>query len=261
MNFNFSDSFLIKRVQNKEGTFGYLANHKDLDDDSIIKIIKCMESEKEDIINFFLANPFIKDSGQPIDDFRVDDRLMGYVERYYRDALTFNDAINSNKFSYKERLNASIQVSKQLREIHKHDLLFNDICLQNQLIDKNSGHLIDFDAVTTKDINSFETHYVLKSRGKELDNDSNMDKLKQAITNLSLIYQIDIEEIILYTTRDVNNIIGLFKDNRDIFNLLNSYLDIYQDTPYFDILEKNLADEEKTIFEAGKVRQKINRII
>ena len=59
-----------------------------------------------------------------------------------------------------------------------------------------------------------ESHYELTLNGRMLSPSYNTDKLKQALTNLSLIYKINFEEVINDRTNDVNSLFSLFKDNR-----------------------------------------------
>lgn len=88
----------------------------------------------------------------------------------------------------------------------------------------------------------------------------NTDKLKQALTNLSLIYKINFEEVINDRTNDINSLFSLFKDNKEIFNLLYSYLSCDSSKPYFDVLKDSLEDEEKIIFESAKIYRKTNNL-
>lgn len=89
----------------------------------------------------------------------------------------------------------------------------------------------------------------------------NTDKLKQALTNLSLIYKINFEEVINERTNDVNSLFSLFKDNKEVFNLLYSYLSCDNSKPYFDVLKDSLEDEEKIIFESAKIYRKTNNLV
>ena len=51
------------------------------------------------------------------------------------------------------------------------------------------------------------------------------------------------------------------KDNKEIFNLLYSYLSSDSSKPYFDILKDNLKDEEKVMFESAKIYRKTNNLV
>ena len=90
------------------------------------------------------------------------------------------------------------------------------------MIDKDGGHLIDFDSATKRSPKKTESHYELTLNGKMLRPNYNTDKLKQALTNLSIIYGINFEKVIKDRTTDVNSLFSLFKDNKKIFNLLYS---------------------------------------
>ena len=87
------------------------------------------------------------------------------------------------------------------------------------------------------------------------------DKLKQALTNLALIYKINFEEVINDRTNDINSLFSLFKDNKEVFNLLYSYLSCDNSKPYFDVLKDSLEDEEKIIFESDKIYRKTNNLV
>ena len=89
----------------------------------------------------------------------------------------------------------------------------------------------------------------------------NTDKIKQALTNLSIIYGINFEEVIKDRSTDVNSLFSLFKDNKEIFNLLYSYLSCDSSKPYFDVLKDTLEDKEKVMFERDKIYRKTNNLV
>ena len=62
-------------------------------------------------------------------------------------------------FTHKERLKATLDCTNQLKELHNKGYLLNDIALTNQLIDKDGGHLIDFDSATKISPKKTESHY------------------------------------------------------------------------------------------------------
>ena len=51
------------------------------------------------------------------------------------------------------------------------------------------------------------------------------------------------------------------EDNKEIFNLLYSYLSCDSSKPYFDVLKDSLEDEEKIIFESAKIYRKTNNLV
>lgn len=203
----------------------------------------------------------IQGSGYPLEEYRVDNKLQGFIMYHYPHAYTFDYVINRNMFTHRERLKASIDCARQLKELHNKGYLLNDIALTNQLIDKDGGHLIDFDAASKGIPTKIENHYELTLNRRILCPSYNNDKIKQALTNLSLIYKINFEEVINDRTTDVNSLFSLFKDNNEIFNLLSNYLSNDSSTPYFDVLEDILNDEEKVIFESDKIYRKTNNLV
>ena len=164
-------------------------------------------------------------------------------------------------FTHEERLKAAIDCTIQLKQFHDKGYLLNDIALSNQLIDKQGGHLIDFDAASKSSSKKTESHYNLTLNGRKLNPSYNTDKIRQALTNLSLIYKINFEEVIKDRTNDVNSLFSLFKDNKEIFNLLYSYLSCNSSKPYFDVLKDTLEDKEKVMFESAKIYRKTNNLV
>ena len=63
-------------------------------------------------------------------------------------------------------------------------------------------------------VKKIESHYNLTLNGRKLNPSYNTDKIRQALTNLSLIYKINFEEIIKDRTDDVNSLFSLFKDTK-----------------------------------------------
>lgn len=84
-----------------------------------------------------------------------------------------------------------------------------------------------------------------------------MDIIRQCLA----YYKINFEEVIKDRTNDVNSLFSLFKDNKEIFNLLYSYLSYNSSKPYFDVLKDTLEDEEKVMFESAKIYRKTNNLV
>lgn len=261
MNISFRESCFIKKLPNMEGAFGYLATHKTLPNGLVIKVINNLNLEKESTIEELLKSKAIKNSGYPLEEYREDGKLQGFIMPFFNKAYTFDYVINREMFTHEERLKAAIDCTIQLKQFHKKGYFLNDIALSNQLIDKKGGHLIDFDAASKSNSKKTESHYNLTLNGRKLNPSYNTDKIRQALTNLSLIYKINFEEIINDKTTDVNSLFSLFKDNKEIFNLLYSYLSSDSSKPYFDILKDNLKDEEKVMFESAKIYRKTNNLV
>ena len=261
MNISFRESCFIKKLPNMEGSFGYLATHKTLPNGTVIKVINNLTKEKESTIRELIGEKKIQGSGYPIDEYRVDNKIQGFIMPYYSHSHTFDYIVNRDMFTHKERLKATLDCTRQLKELHNKGFFLNDIALSNSLIDKDGGHLIDFDSATKRSPKKTESHYELTLNGKILRPSYNTDKLKQALTNLSIIYGINFEEVIKDRTTDVNGLFSLFKDNKEIFNLLYSYLSCDSSKPYFDVLIDTLEDEEKVMFESAKIYRKTNSLV
>ena len=247
MNLNYVNSLKIKKIPNMNGSFGFLATHKSLVKGQVIKVLNTSYREKREIIKKLLKESCIEGSGYPLDEYLVNDK--------------FKNAINNEIFTYQERLKASLNCTDQLKQIHQRHFIFNDVSLSNQLIDKKGGHLVDLDAITPLNAKKIETHYNITLNGILLNPSYNLDKIEQALTNLSLIYQIDFEEVMSNRTNDVKSLFSLFKDNKDIYNLLYSYLSCDNTKPYFDILSKTLEDEERVNHQKNKIYKKIQKLV
>ena len=261
MNISFREACFIKKLPNMEGSFGYLATHKTLPNGTVIKVINNLTKEKESTIRELLGEKKIEGSGYPIDEYSVDNKLQGFIMPYYSHSHTFDYIVNRDMFTHKERLKTSIDCTRQLKELHNKGFFLNDIALSNSLIDKDGGHLIDFDSATKRSPRKTESHYELTLNGRILSTSYNTDKLKQALTNLSIIYGINFEKVIKDRTTDVNSLFSLFKDNKKIFNLLYSYLSCDSSKPYFDVLIDTLEDKEKIMYESDKIYRKTNNLV
>ena len=261
MNISFRESCFIKKLPNMEGAFGYLATHKTLTDGTVIKVINNLTKEKESTIRELIGDKKIEGSGYPIDEYKVDNKLQGFIMPYYPHSHTFDYIINRDMFTHSERLKASTDCTIQLKELHNKGFFLNEIALSNSLIDKDGGHLIDFDSATKRSPRKTESHYELTLNGRILSTSYNTDKIKQALTNLSIIYGINFEEVIKDRSTDVNSLFSLFKDNKEIFNLLYSYLSCDSSKPYFDVLKDTLEDKEKVMFERDKIYRKTNNLV
>ena len=94
------------------------------------------------------------------------------------------------------KIKACLDIDKQLNILYNYGVCFNDIHIDNFLIDIESGHLVDFEAVTFLDAAySLLRYYLRFDDEKCFDVFKNGDNYKALISYFSLIYGIDIEEI------------------------------------------------------------------
>ena len=98
MNISFKESCFIKKLPNMEGAFGYLATHKTLTDGTVIKVINNLTKEKESTIRELIGDKKIEGSGYPIDEYKVDNKLQGFIMPYYPHSHTFDYIINRDMF-------------------------------------------------------------------------------------------------------------------------------------------------------------------
>ena len=189
-----------------------------------------------------------------------------FFKRQTKDKLEYlmsKSYILGSGFSIEEKIKACIDISKQLDEFHSYGMCFNDIQSGNLLIDKNGGHLIDFDCSSFFGSADNSCKYKLgDALGNIYLSSIEVDLYKALICYLSLFYNIDLfKEIFYCSDRNIFNLPLLFYDT-SIFLLLNRATNIVStndDVPFPDIKEfiPFILDEERFGYDLNKIKEKI----
>ena len=215
----------------------------------------CLEYNKKNI-ETLCGFSVIENSGYPMEPLVIDDEIVGYVCEYYDKSGPFG---SRNSFSLKEKCKAIGDTCVQLSELHKRDIIFNDMHSHNQLIDASGGHLIDFEDVWIPSIQKYPTanKFDLYFHDVPLSESKKVDQLKQYISSLGLIYQVDFERC-FEAAANIEDLAEFFRVNSDVFDFLSRNLEKIEDSSvelldYFDALLPVFTDEERISLERDQL--------
>ena len=229
-------------------------------DNLLFKYYYYLTKDTKDKLDYLLNKPYILGSGLPIDEFFIDGSFKGIVIKYFEDAVPFSSATN---FSITEKFKACIDISRQLNILHSYGMCFNDIQSDNLLIDKDGGHLIDFDNSSFFGSLKSSCRYKLKdASGNTFLSSVEVDLYKALICYLSLFYHIDFfKELYACSDKNIFKFLLLF-EGTSIFPLLNCATDSVRtngDMPFPDIKKfmPFIVDEESFNYDLNKVKEKL----
>ena len=227
-------------------------------DNYLLKSFSFDDSNRS-LFSDLLKKPYIINSGSPIDFLVINHITSGIIMYYYNKAVLFRNAIS---YPLNLKVKACLDIEKQLEQLHSYGVCFNDIHIDNLLIDEDSGHLVDFEAISYLDGKRSLSRYFLKyDLLGRFDISFNADNYKALICYFSLIYGIDIESV-FYKRRyvSINEIVEFFKET-SIYQLIcdaNKNILLGDEiTKFVDFLPFFL-EEERVCYDSNILKKKIN---
>ncbi len=210
----------------------------------------------KDNLEYLINNIYILGSGIPIDEFFVNDRFKGIVTKYFKDAVSFSKA---SSFSIEEKVKACNDISRQLNELHSYGMCFNDIQCDNLLIDKDGGHLIDFDSSSFIGSTEYSCRYRLRD---DLLSSVKTDLYKALICYLSIFYNMDLEKMLKYNgVLSVSEVSYLFENTsiEDVVSDITKYIfsDNKEMLPSMEVFLPFLSDEDRVNYDINILKDKV----
>ena len=222
-----------------------------------------LTKEIKDNLEYLINKLYILGSGIPIDEFFINDSFKGVVINYFKDAVSFSKASN---FSIEEKIKACNDISRQLNDLHSYGMCFNDIQCDNLLIDKDGGHLIDFDSSTFVGSTEYSCRYrLIDTDGNDVLSSVNGDLYKALICYLSIFYNIDLEKTLKYNGfLSVSAVSDLF-ENTSIAELINdTTIDIFSNNkellPNMEVFLPFISDEERVNYDINILKDKVKTL-
>lgn len=227
------------------------------DKDTLYKIFKDFNSyeyETERNIDFQIIHN-IPNCSKIKDKIFIDNHFSGYSMEYKQDTLTFRDSINNN-ISFETKVNAICDVYQGLRYLHERNIYIGDIHSDNFLISSNGdGYIIDLETIRFPgDEYKFEQCYLIKpnnQKNKINIADAYTDNIKTMISSLTLLLEIDLEQLISKKTYDLNleelqQKVILPLGNPALFKYVKDLMQTSKKEPftYFDTFLKKYTNNE-----------------
>lgn len=230
-------------------------------DDYLLKWNRYTYEEKRLMYEKLLAKTYIKESGQPIDELIIDGEYKGEVMFYFKDAIPFAKA---GSFPLDKKIKASLAVDRQMNTLHNYGFCFNDIHLENLLIDKDSGqgHLIDFGTITYIDDNDSFSKYFLRCDRQEFKPSLEVDNYKMLISFWSLIYDINLEKHFEhFGVLDISYLEILFKGTTisSLVNVANKNMLLGCPIPNIADFLPFVSDLERVNYDTHLIKSKVLR--
>ena len=232
-------------------------------DNLLFKNYYFLTEKIKDNLEYLINKHYILGSGIPIDEFFIDDSFKGVIINYFKDAVSFSKA---SSFSVEEKVKACNDISRQLNDLHSYGMCFNDIQCDNLLIDKDGGHLIDFDSSTFVESTEYSCRYRLR------DNDGNCvlcsvkaDLYRALICYLSIFYNIDLEKTLKYNGFLSVSVVSDFFENTSIAELINdTTIDIFSNNkellPNMEVFLPFISDEERVNYDINILKDKVKTL-
>lgn len=175
-------------------------------DDTCFKMFTGLyPEEKEELYRKFLEIDGIKINGVILPKCLIvqNGQLEGYTMDFFKDSMSLFDRFASSQYAdVHQILDAVKKASQILREIHKNEIICQDLNFDNILIN-NSGviNYCDMDGCKYKDYESPYLSYMLKRfvfdyrKEKNLDITENTDRLSMMLSLFLLFYLKEIQKI------------------------------------------------------------------
>ncbi len=213
--------------------------------------------EREKMLDYLLLFSPIKGSGYPKEILSINGETEGYVSTYFENSTPFN---KTNHFCFSEKIKAMKDVTFQLQEVHKRGIIFHDMNSANQLINQNGGHLVDFEDtyIPTRRYPA-SVKYFLYYKKKYLKTSMKQDQIKQYISNIGLLYDIDLESY-FYKRGSLEELPQLVKEEPSLAAFLQENIEKLEDESidtldYFTDWKEDLNDEQKQAYYRQKLQE------
>lgn len=246
-----------------------------IQDNLCIKILdKYLQKEKEILLKKTLEMDglFIENVLLPKSIIIENEKLEGYVMNNFKNSIPLNDYFGTYRYvNCKEFFNVIKKASIILKEIHKTDIICQDISFDNILIDKygNIKYCDIVDSCTYKNYNSpfislllneFITNY---RKEKYYIPSKNMDRVSFMLSFYYLIYLEQLQKISKKKYHSLSDNINTLEITRKYANILVDKKSKIPEIPYMDELiddkDEYIIDREKQFDLKRKILSKIIR--
>ena len=229
------------------------------DKTEIVKIFKSLYNieRRRKTLDYLMMFPLISGSAYPKDIVMENGYFMGYTSKYYKNCCEFG-SWGALKYSFDAKIKAIKDVDSQLKELHDRNIIFHDVNNCNLLIDKDGGHIIDFeDVVCPNIIGRYLSKYILKHQERKLGYSKQEDQFKLLISSLNLLYGVKFEKFFT-GERDIDTMLFFVKENKELYEFIENYFISFdwnneEAFPYLsEVIDK--IDEEKIKHTVRKIK-------
>lgn len=171
----------------------------------------------------------------PKSELFIGDKFIGYSMDYISGVTLFKRQFGMKILDYLKLIS---DISKMVREIHYHDIVFGDLSFFNILIDEDGKfHFIDLDSVMIDDIPADRVSYLISEYYTYMNKcarfDINLDRLSLLLFVINYIFSLNLEEITMYEYDMKSEKLPFLKDMRKLIVKLKSGK-VNTHVPYLD---------------------------
>lgn len=176
----------------------------------------------------------------PRDLLVENDVLQGYTMDYFKNSTPLADKFLTRYFNCKDLLFYVYKASKILRDIHKHDIIYQDLSFENILVD-NEGNIafcdIDgckYNNYTSPFFSLVFKEFLIDYRKTKISNEEDIDKISMILSFYLLMYNQPLQKIAKRQYRRLANHIHTLENLKQCANMLVDKRCAIQDVPYLD---------------------------
>lgn len=227
-----------------QGTKSIMYNDKD----NCIKIFNesCLSNEDKKI----LYKKILEMDGIKIENVLLpkiliveNDMLIGYIMDNFKDSTNLLDYFSHSKYeNCKDMFESLKKASLILRDIHKHDIICQDLSFDNVLIDNNLNiKFCDIDGCCYKGyvspyISVLLKRYLMDYRKEDINISKNNDRLSFALSFFFLVYLEEIQKVSKRKYSNLSKHLVTLENCKDLANMLVDRKNPIECVPYIDEL-------------------------
>lgn len=224
------------------------------------------EDEKEEIYKKFIDLDGIKIENVllPKELIMKDGKLYGYTMDYFDNSVSLSDKFCVRYVNVKELFSYVYKASKILREIHKNDIICQDLSFENILVDENGNVVFcDLDGCSYKRhfspfISVLMENFFVNYRNEKIPLSFNLDRISMMLSFYYLIYIKEIQHLTKRQYHKLSDKIITLENARKYANVLVDKENIIGQIPYLDEL---IDSNDDYIYDRKKQLSLVNKIV
>ncbi len=221
--------------------------------------------EAKEQVRRLVQAPQVKNTAYPIDTVKVSGKIIGYICTWYYQAYSHSYVLSTNipNFNQEQKEKAVLDTTKQLKEFHQNGFILSDVRLANHLIDKNGGHLIDFEDTLVagcEKVTPAPFYFFHLENGLLVKNPSSQeeDRRKQALTHISFLLNVNLEYVMHQLQQQSFHLIDCFRKEPMMQEIMKD-LFYEKNIPYFTDYLPIFHDADKNKTYGKKLDRQIQK--
>lgn len=232
------------------------------------KILKNLSQEEIKNIQYKFLNMEginLENVAFPLKFIMDEDKLVGYITKYYKNYKELDFAFNKRYFNVKDLFFLLNKVSLGLNQIHEKNIILSDCSFNNILVNEN-GEIVfcDLDGCIFEKSTDFAlfseifNNWLVKFRNDSIFVDTNIDKISIILSLFFIIYLKEVQNISKIKYNYLSKNINTLKNLETCFAFLSSKKAPLGEIPYLheviDLKDDFLIDRNKLLTPMDKIK-------